>query len=127
MSYAERRNTLSKKQIASMSKWAAARPKADEATISARQRNLWDALNQYVTERGAAIVSVKYANPLRIEVATDSELPARLRELGYDPTFCEQVTRIGAASVRHDRRGRPQMTSGYGFSVRDVYLLKLPK
>jgi len=111
MSYAERKNTLSKKQIAAMSKWAAQRPNAAEeaAKISQQRRGLWDALNDFLRQNGAAIVSVKYANPVRIEMAPDSELPARLRELGYDLVYRNEETRIGAGAVfgyafRHGER-----------------------
>jgi hypothetical protein len=61
------------------SKWAA-RPKADEASQKQR-RDLWNALNAFLMQNGAAIVSPKYASPIWIEVGSDSELPARLREL----------------------------------------------
>jgi hypothetical protein len=74
-----------------------------------------------------AIVSVEYANPVRVEIAPDSELPARLRELGYDLLYRSSETRIGAAPVEYDQRGRPRMTSGYGFHTVDVFELKLPK
>ena len=67
MSYAERKARLSKKDIARLSKWAAQKPNAaDEAAkVTQQRRDLWDALNQFVTERGGAITSVKYQNPIR--------------------------------------------------------------
>jgi hypothetical protein len=127
MVYADRKNTLTKKQIASFSKWAN-RPRTDQPNeITAQRRDLWTALNQYVIERGAAIVSVQYANPVRLEIPVDSPLADKLRELGYDLIFQSQESRIGAMPVEYDRRGRPRMTSGYGFSMRDVFLVRLPK
>jgi hypothetical protein len=123
----QQKKHFDKKQLASFSKWATQRPNAaDEAAkISQQRRDLWDALHDLIRKDGGAIVSVRYASPIRIEVATDSELPARLHQLGYDLMFREQATRIGAAPVEHDRRGRPRTSSGYGFSVCDVYELKL--
>jgi hypothetical protein len=41
-----------------------------------------DALNKFVTDNGAKVVSVPWADPLRIEVAQGSSLPVKLRELG---------------------------------------------
>jgi hypothetical protein len=129
MSYAERKNTLSKKQIAAMSKWATQRPSAAEeaAKVSQQRRSLWDALNEFIRKDGGAVVSVKYTSPIRIEAATDSELPARLRELGYDLMFREQATRLGAAPLEHDRRGRPRPVTGYSAISVNVYELRLPK
>jgi hypothetical protein len=126
MAYADRKHTLSKKQLAAMSKWAAQKPDAvaEKAKITEKQRDLWDALNQYVTERGAMIVSVKHANPVRLEVPLDSELPAKLRELGYDPIYCEQATRIGAPVST--KRGRwTNLNNGYSFRTVDVFELRL--
>jgi hypothetical protein len=122
--YSQRKHTLSKKQLATMSKWAA-QPKADDG-ISERQRNLWTALNEFVTERGGAITSMLYANPVRLEVPLDSELPAKLRELGYDPVYCSEETRIGPPVST--QRGRwTNLNSAYSFRQVAVYELRLPK
>jgi hypothetical protein len=115
----ERKYTISKLDWAKLnSKWAAQRPNAAEeaAKISQQRRNLWDALNEFIRKDSGAIVSVKYASPIRIEAATDSELPARLRELGYDLMFREHATRIGAGAV-----------TGYAFRTVNAFELKLPK
>jgi hypothetical protein len=110
-----------------MSKWAA-RPRAGSPNqITERHRDLWGAINQFVTEHGGFVTSLQFASPIRIEVPMGSALPAKLAEAGYDLVFREQTTRIGAAAVEHDRRGRPRMTSGYSFHTVDVYELKLPK
>jgi hypothetical protein len=127
MAYADRKNTLTKKQIASFSKWAVARPKADEATISQKQRDLWTALNQFVTEHGGFVTSVQFAQPIRIEVPIGSALPAKLAAAGYDLVFNSQTTRLGAAPVQHDRRGRARPVTGYSFHTVDVFELRLPK
>jgi hypothetical protein len=124
--YAERKNTLSKKQIAAQwAKW----PRTESPNqITERQRDLWNALNQFVTERGGAIVSPMFASPLRIETALDSELPDKLRELGYDLIYREQDTRIGAPISKPGRWGRPRdLNAGYSFRAVDVYELRLPK
>jgi hypothetical protein len=109
-----------------MSKWAAQKPDAaaEAAKITEKQRDLWDRLNEFVTERGAAIVSVKHANPVRLEVPLDSELPAKLRELGYDPVYCEQTTRIGAPVSR--RKGWVyDRNTAYSFRSVNVFELRL--
>jgi hypothetical protein len=112
-----------------MSKWATQRPSAAEeaAKISRQRRDLFDALHEFVRRGGGAFVSVPHASPIRIEAATDSDLSARLRELGYDLMFREQATRLGAASVEHDRRGRPRPVTGYSAISVNVYELRLPK
>jgi hypothetical protein len=119
MAYSERKQTMSRLDWAKLnSKWAAQRPNAAEeaAKISQQRRNLFDALHDFIRKGGGAIVSVRYASPIRIEVATDSELPAQLRELGYDLMFREHATRIGAGAV-----------TGYAFRTVNVFELKLPK
>ena len=127
MSYAERKQTLSKKDIAAMSKWAN-RPRADQPEISEKRRALWQALNQFITERGGFVTSVQFASPVRIEVAPDSELPAKLAEAGYDLTFCSQTTRIGAPiSEPVLWRQRSRQNNAYAFCAVNVYELKLPK
>jgi hypothetical protein len=128
MSYSQRRNTMSKRDIAAMSKWAAARPRTGEATITQKQRDLWDALNSYVMERGAAIVSAKYANPVRLEIPVDSPLPDKLRGLGYDLIFRSEETRIGAPIAEHALWGqRSNRNNAYSFRAVTVLELRLPK
>jgi hypothetical protein len=130
MNYSLRKNTLTKKQLASMSKWAAQRPSAAEeaAKISQQRRDLWTALNAFITERGGFVTSVQFASPVRIEVAPDSELPAKLAEAGYDLTFCSQTTRIGAPIAESALWGqRSKRNSAYSFHAVDVYELRLPK
>jgi hypothetical protein len=120
---------FSKQELAKRNnKWAAQKPSAgdEKAKIDAQRRDLWQAINQYVTERGGFVVSVQYVSPVRIEVSPDSELPEKLRELGYDPVFCEQATRIGAPVS--GQRGRwVDSNRAYSFHTRDVYELRLPK
>jgi hypothetical protein len=87
MAHSDRKNVMSKKDIAAMSKWATNRPRAEQPSITSERRALWDALHEFVRQNGGAISSVKYASPIRLEVPTDSPLPERLRALGYDPIF----------------------------------------
>src|ERR1700741_290798 len=97
MSYAERKNTLSKKQIAAMSKWAAQRPNAADEKAKAQQqhRELFDGLNEFLIKNGGAITSVKYASQIRLELVRGSSLAASLTAMGFDPIFVEQVSRFG--------------------------------
>jgi hypothetical protein len=132
MTYAERKNTLSKKDIASMSKWAAQRPNAaDEAAkISQQRRNLWDALHDFIRKGGGAIVSLKYENPVRLEIPVDSPLADKLRELGWTLIDRGQETRIGPQMLTHDLKGRPKdrpaLGSGYAFNQRLCFDVLLP-
>jgi hypothetical protein len=83
-------------------------------------------LNEFLRQNGGAIVSVKYASPIRIEVAPDSEIPAKLAEAGYDLVFREQDTRIGAPISEPGRWGRPRdLNTGYSFHAVNVYELRL--
>jgi hypothetical protein len=110
----------------SVSRWRSAPGGASNARVSERRKELWHGINNFVSERNGAIVSPMYVSPLRIEVEPDSKLPERLRELGYDPIFCEQTTRIGGA-MPEQRRGRTRPGNAYSFHACDVYELRLPK
>jgi hypothetical protein len=130
MAYADRKNTMSKEALRAMSKWAVARPtkEAEANRVSQQRRDVWTALNAYITERGGAIVSPMLASPLRIETAPDSELPGKLRQLGYDPIFCEQTTRIGAPVAEPVLWGqRSRRNDAYAFRAVNVFELRLPK
>ena len=128
MAYADRKNVMSCKDLRALSKWAGARPKEAEANqITEQRRALWTALNQFITERGGFVTSVQFASPVRIEVAPDSELPAKLAEAGYDLTFCEQTTRIGAPIVESALWGqRSTRNDAYAFRSVNIFELKLP-
>ena len=123
-----RMHRFSKLELAKRnSKWTQKPSAGDEkAKLDQHRRDLWNAINQFVSERGGFVTSVQYTSPIRIEVPPDSELPAKLKELGYDPIYCEQATRIGAPVS--SQRGRwVNYNSAYSFHVRDVYELRLPK
>jgi hypothetical protein len=129
MAYADRKNVMSQKDLRALSKWAGARPKEAEANqVSEQRRALWIALNAFIGERGGAIVSPMFVSPVRIEVPPDSELPAKLTEAGYDLTFREQATRIGAPIAEPVLWGqRSRRNDAYSFRTVDVFELRLPK
>jgi hypothetical protein len=128
MTYAERKFKLSKQDAAKkFSKWAQ-KPDAvaEAAQISQAQRDLWDSLNAFVVERGGAIISIRHAWPIRLEVEPESKLPDKLREAGHDPIFLERDTRIGAPIS--SQRGRwVNLNSAYSFRTVEVYQVRLPK
>src|SRR5215467_3988215 len=93
------RTGLSKKQLASLSKWANKPPTESPDQTTQKFRDLWDSLNQFVIERGAQITSPKYANPLTLEIPLDSPLADKLKELGYDLIFVQRESRIGAIAA----------------------------
>jgi hypothetical protein len=124
VAYADRKNVLSKQDVARMSKWAN-RPR-EENKIDQARKDLWDGINNFCNERGAAVTSVRHTWPIRIECDPESELPKRLRELGHDPIFLQQETRIGAPLS--SRQGwRTNSNAAYSFHTRDVYELQFPK
>jgi hypothetical protein len=43
MAHSDRKNVMSKKDIAAMSKWATNRPRAEQPSITSERRALWDA------------------------------------------------------------------------------------
>ncbi len=90
-------------------------PKAAAAVpaskLSERRCNLWNAINRYVHEQGASVVSIPYWSPVRIEVGRGSDLPAKLIEFGYHPHHAGAVTRVTAR----------------GFVPADIIEIDLPK
>jgi hypothetical protein len=127
MAYADRRNTMTKEALRAMSKWANKPQTEKQAKVPDQHRQLWQTLNDFVMARSGQIVSPMFVFPIRLEVAPDSELPARLRTLGYDLIYREQDTRIGAPM--HGRRwGRlSDLNKAYSFRQVDVFELRLPK
>jgi hypothetical protein len=96
--------------------------------ISQKQRDLWDAVNQFVSERGGAITSVRYGNPIRLEIPLDSPLADKLRELGHDLVFRNEETRIGPPVAEPVLWGqRVRRNDAYAFRAVNVYELRLPK
>jgi hypothetical protein len=121
------RKGLSKKQLASMSKWAnRPRPESPDQ-VTERQRALWDAINELAVAGGAAITSPKYADPLRLEISVGSSLADTLKEFGHDLIFLERATRIGGnATPDYGARWRQGVVSGgYGFTQVDAYSIQL--
>jgi hypothetical protein len=124
----ERTARLSKLELARRnSKWVQKPNTAEEkAKIDQARRDLWLALNDFCLERGAQIVSPRFANPVRLEIPLDSPLADKLKELGHDLIFCEQTTRIGAPVS--GQRGRwVDSNRAYSFRTVDVFELRLPK
>jgi hypothetical protein len=60
--------------------------KAREA--ASRRKDLWEAMNKFVIQCGAWVVSVPNAKTLRIKTRRDSNLASKLAELGYSPRQC---------------------------------------
>jgi hypothetical protein len=70
-----------KKTRTSSSLWARTKPRNDPDT--ARRQQLWSAVNEYVGRHGGWITSPPGTQDVRIETPINSELPAKLSELGY--------------------------------------------
>lgn len=78
------------------SKWAQQPARLDTGTEKRRQ--LWDAINVFVTKHGGWIVSPPGSVELRIEVPERSDLREKLTELGYRPLAIGQATRLTGKS-----------------------------
>src|SRR5262249_16758100 len=83
-----------------------------------RARALWHRLNQYVGERGGGITTAPYHWPAMLEVFPESELPAKLKELGWALIDRGSITRIGTP---------PDRGGGYAFRSKNVYDVLLPR
>jgi hypothetical protein len=134
MTYSDRRNTLSKRDAARLNnKWATPPSQqptaADKAKITQQRRDLRLTLNEYIGRHGGSITSPPFADPIRLEVPPDSDLPQRLQEIGYDPLFLEQTTRIGSLAVEPTLWGQRRRTvpGAQGFRTVNIFLLALPK
>jgi hypothetical protein len=99
------------------------------ATTKQHRDSLWTSLREFIERAGASVSSVPFTWPIRIDIPIDSPLPERLRALGHDIAFCEQVTRLNAPTAQEPGRyGRPRdVNNAYSFDSFDVFYLKLPK
>jgi hypothetical protein len=126
VSYAQRKHTTTKRERAILNSRWSSRPRDAGSKIDQAQRDCWDALHALVSGGGGAIVSVRFAELVRLEVPLDSGIPARLVQLGFDPVFIERTTRIGPpVSGQRGRFG--DFNSSYSFHVCDIFELRLPK
>ncbi len=72
--------------------------------VSEERKRLWDALNEYVRQQGAAITSPPYGTPVRLEITTkDSPLPGCCNNTAINRTMPE-------ASPALYRPGSPRLT-----------------
>jgi hypothetical protein len=129
MSYSDRKNVLSKRDLAKAnSKWAAQRPRADKAKVSQQQRNLWERVHAFVRQNGGSITLPPYHSPIRLEVEPLSGLPA-VQADSFDVIFLCHESRLGAPVKESPLWGRrnKQNPGAYGFHQVAVYEVRLPK
>ena len=70
-----------------------------KARILAQQRlKLFDAINSFCRQHGAAVVSIPGLKEIRIETPKNSGLAVKLAELGYNPHHAGMTTRIEAGT-----------------------------
>lgn len=119
--YSRRKNVLTAKDKTAMSKWAT-KPAPDAAKID--RTRLWESLNAFVMKHQARIVSPLHSFPLRLQVPLDSELPQKLKDIGYNCTFKSRDTIIGAPMA--DWRAHNYNT-GHVFRVVQTFELDLPR
>jgi hypothetical protein len=125
MGYNQRKHIMSKEAKLAMSKWAN-KPREESDQITKKRRDTWDNLNRFLIENGASITSVQYASPIRIEVEVNSTIPQQLRDLGFDPIYLSEETRIGAP-VSTRQGWRHNGNTAYSFRRTCLYELQLPK
>lgn len=66
-----------------------------EVQSAARQRrDRWDNLSESIHRYGAWVVSLPGARRMRVEAAENSDLPEKLRALGYDIIYCGAGVRL---------------------------------
>ncbi len=72
MAYTDRKNRMTKADIAATSQWANRPAPVSVKKISEEQRRLWSALNEYIRQHGGFVVSLPFASPMRVEVIAGS-------------------------------------------------------
>ena len=69
--------------------------------------------------------------PAQLEVHPESELPAKLQELGWTLVERGCITRIGPQILTHDLKGRekakPSFGNSYDFHQRNIFDVILPQ
>ena len=117
--YTLRKNVMSKEAKLAMSKWANRPNAADEAAkLSEQRRNLWHAINHYITERGGAVVSRQYESRFALRCRRILNCP-----LAYAKLAMTSFTEATEQRIRPPEPGK----GGYGFCNRAIYHFKLAK
>jgi hypothetical protein len=95
-SYSDRKNTMSKRDLAGLSKWGNRPAGPPINKVTEERKKVWTALNELITERGGRLTSIPYASPLCVEVRK----PDQLAKSGFHILFVCRETRVtGASSV----------------------------
>jgi hypothetical protein len=106
---------------------APVRPSAAEL---ASQRRLWDAMNEAVTGWGGFITSLPGLREIRIECVQGSDLPSKLKSLGYSPRQVGSSSRITGTAVTetivNHSSGEPRIVRHPGIVPVDIISIELP-
>src|SRR5262245_12035264 len=98
MSYAQRKNKITKRDPSVLSKWANRPAPASIQKFSEEQKKLWHDLNRYVTANGGAIVSAPYSSLIRIEITSENSiLPEKLKAV--HPSDRGRITRVTSDGI----------------------------
>jgi hypothetical protein len=125
--YDKRKNRIDPKDYHRLnSKWVTQPSKQDGGIDRVR---VWEGLNAFAAKHDSKIISPTHSYPVRLETPPDSDLPDKLRQLGYDPIFRSEETRIGGpVSPEYVARWRRGVRSGaYGHYIVKVFEIALPK
>jgi hypothetical protein len=104
---------------------------ASRSDETEKRTELWESLNAYCREHRGWITSPIGGRTATLETEIGSELPQRLRELGYHVAFVCQETRVSGASPspeteRLRRKGYEVGTPPGPFMQVDKYEVTLP-
>jgi hypothetical protein len=72
-----------------------ARTEALQPKVTEARKQLWNALNAFVTSQGGWVTSPPFGRFLRIEVEQGSSLPVKLEKAGHRLRHAGMTTRIG--------------------------------
>ncbi len=127
MAYSDRKNTLSKSDVASLNnKWAnrPAGPSTSNKVISEERKRLWTSLNEFISQHGGRVTSTPFSSPVRLEIGTDSTLPDQLAASGLHVVFICQEARVVGATM-NARTERMTRTVPNAFMECNVYEIRL--
>ena len=127
MADGDRINTLSKRDLAGLGKWANRPASAQTKKVGEERKKAWTSLNEFITERGGRVTSVPYALPLRAEVGTDSTLADQLAKSGCRVVFVCRETRVTGAQAISPKVERLTRTVPSAFCEMSVYEVDLPR
>ena len=93
-----------------------------------RQRSLWEAVHSYIVEHRGLVTAQGYTSPIRFECKAGSELPEKLRRLGYDLKNAGNTDRLMPVieEMREDGTMRTITRQHVAPTTVEIFEFKLP-